>query len=433
MLTFVSRFKKSKVMNIKRNPIFWMLSWVVLLFFLSCGDDHIEELMVPKRNILLYIATDADAAIDGDTPEKIDIIRAGWTPGQGEMLMYVDRRGQEALLFRMNSILTEGKYGLDTLANYGVENSADAAVLSRMIDTLLSYPADRYGLIFFSHASGWLPEGALKDPQLTELNLPQSERLVPNEEAGTRSLVIDNGGDRRHEMEYYDFAEAIPDHQLDFIILEACLMADVMSMYVLRNKAEYVLASSAEIVSPGFSYIYRSDIMRLYDTKNSVESVVSGFAQAFHDYIVTRFAENNARCSSTLGLIKMSEMQNLATVVKAALNNQELDETTVVIDSIQQFDRPEAHISKPPKKSRYFDLDHVIENLASASQYAAFCTQMEKTVVWKAQTESFFIGSGGSNGFYIKRHSGLTTYIKQDVYPALNAVYESSAWYKQLY
>ena len=413
----------------------------------SKGERHIVCYLevFPKRNILFYVATDADAFIDNDTPEKIDSIRAGWQPEHGEMLIYVDRRGKEALLLRINNTLTNRYYGLDTLENYGVENSADAAVLSRMVDSLANYPADSYGLIFFSHASGWLPAGALNNPRSSEadqqpdnyLNDAQNrsseaEQLNPNE-TEPRTIVIDNGGGTRREMEYYDFAAAIPDNMFDFIILEACLMGDVMSMYELRHKADYVLVSSAEIVSPGYTYIYKNDIMRLYDTKNPVETVVSGFSQAFHDFIITHFPENSVFCSSTLGLIKMSEMQNLAASVKAALDGTMIDESTLTVENIQQFDRPNGLISSFPKKSRYFDLDHVIETLASASQYDLFRIQLEKTVVWKANTNSFFTGIGGSNGFIINRYCGLTTYIQQSDYPVLNATYEDSSWYKAIY
>ena len=396
----------------------------------SKGEQHIVCYIEvnPKRNILFYIATDADAEIDRDTPEKIQQIRSGWEPEHGEMLIYVDRRGQEALLLRINNTLTNGYYGLDTLENYGVENSANAAVLQRMIDTLSSYHADSYGLIFFSHASGWLPAGMLNNPRSSEVEQKQKTQVNPNE-TELRSLVIDNDGGTRHEMEYYDFAAAIPDHMFDFIIFEACLMGDVMSMYELRNKTDYVLASSAEIVSPGFTYIYKDDIMRLYETKNSVLTVVSGFAQSFHDYVITHFPESSVRCSSTLGLIQMSEMQHLATSVKAALSGLMIDETTLTVEDIQQFDRPNVLISSLPRSSRYFDLDHVIENLASASQYDAFRIQLEKTVVWKANTNNFYTGAG----FTIERHCGLTTYIQQSVYPVLNAVYEDSSWYKAIY
>lgn len=74
---------------------------------------------------------------------------------------------------------------------------------------------------------------------------------------GTRSLGWDDGvgedapGSMPHaEMELEEFAAAIPDGQLDFIVFEACLMAGVEVAYVLRGKTDYILSSAAEIVSP---------------------------------------------------------------------------------------------------------------------------------------------------------------------------------------
>jgi hypothetical protein len=64
---------------------------------------------------------------------------------------------------------------------------------------------------------------------------------------------------------------------------------------------------------------------------------------------------------------------------------------------------------------------------------------MEKTIVWKAATDRFLIEINGGvpdlntyNGFYIKHHSGLTTYIMQGVYPDLNSAYKNSSWYKAI-
>jgi hypothetical protein len=372
----------------------------------------------PKRNILFYIGGDNN--LSGEACEKINVIRAGWRPDKGEMIIYVDRHEDGAALLRVNSRKGDsGRYGLDTIAVYGNENSAASSTLARVIKTLKQdFPADHYGMIFFSHASGWLPEGTLNRP---------------------RSMVIDQDGQTgNREMEYDDFASAIPDRQFDFIILEACLMADVVSMYELRNKAGYILASSAEIVSPGFTYIYRDEIMRLYDTKNDVRTVVAGFGQSCYRFITTQFAENDVSCSFTISLIKADEMERLAAATKTALQGADPDATTVPVDRMQRFDRPNKLINTGyNRRSRYFDFARMMEEIASEAHYATFCEQLDRTVVWKAQTKRFLLGGSDQapyfdeyDGFFIRRHSGLTTYIKQRDYPALNAAFENSSWYR---
>ncbi|MDR2916826.1 MAG: hypothetical protein LBV74_18690 [Tannerella sp.] len=406
------------------NVVSVLFAGILLISLYSCNNE--VERNTLKRNILFYIATD-ESNIDIDTPAKINQIRAGWKPGSGEMLIYVDRRSDGAYLLRVNTKLGNDGYGLDTLERYGVENSADSEVLSRVINIMTrDYPADSYGMIFFSHGSGWLPEGTLASP---------------------RSLVIDNGGGTKREMEYTDFASAIPDGQFDFIILEACLMADVMSIYELRNKAEYILASSAEIVAPGFggsrgmtTEIYKNEIMRLYDKNSSIKTIVSGFGQSYYNRIAS-IPENNEYCSATLSLIKTDEMENLASVVKSVLQGVDFDETNLIVNSIQSFDRSNTGTFGWQNRSRYFDLGHTVENLVSDSQYNIFKNQLEKTIVWKASTKRFLLGDNNNGtpdyntyrGFFINYHSGLTTYIKQDAYPVLNSAYESSSWYKAIH
>ena len=389
----------------KQLSIFLLV--VLLVPLLSCCNNKIDD--SKKRNILFYIGA-GQSDIDRDAPVKINQIRAGWKPGNGEMIIYIDRVSQGACLLRVNEIRgDDGLYGLDTLDTYGVENSADYEVFSRVInDAVQAYPADSYGLIFFSHGSGWLPEGNLASP---------------------RSIVIDNNtgdGKTNREMEHDDFARAIPDKQFDFIILEACLMSDVMTMYELRNKAEYVLASSAEIVVPGFTLgdTYQNEIMSLYDTRSNVVSVLANFAKSYYD------KESRHYNSATLSVIKMDEMENLASVTKRVLAGVEIHESGLVIGDIQTFDRPRVGGMSRSSYSRFFDLGHVVQNLVSDSDYRVFNAQMEKTVVWKISTNSFL---PSQFGFSIKHHCGLTTYIKQDVYPGLNSFFENTSWYKAIY
>jgi hypothetical protein len=398
-----------KVMDrIIKTCAFALSCFSYLLLPSSCLDEKIDTEVYPKRNILFYIATGDASSIDNDTQGKIDAIRAGWKSGTGEMIIYADRKANGAALFRINETKdAAGWYGLDTLEVYGNENSADASKITRAVNYMTAhYPADCYGMIFFAHGSGWLPEGALNRP---------------------RSLVIDLVDGEKKEIEFYDFADAIPAGTLDFIIFEECLMADAAIMYDLRNKADYVLASSAEIVSPGYSYIYKEQIMDLYDTKNATDKVLSNFGKSYVNFLKSNFPENTASHSVTMSLIKISEMEALAAATKSALNGTDITELNLQIDSIQRFDRPYVHITGPHKRSRYFDLGQTIDSLAV--QTGAFHSQLNKTVVWKDASTSFM---PEDNGFKIKSHSGLTVYIKQEVYPYLNEAYEKTSWYKAI-
>ena len=387
----------------------------VIYTYSSAGKQEVACYVevYPKRNILLYCATGDAGSIDNDTQPKIDSIRKGFDPKAGEMIIYTDRRAKGAFLFRINDQKdARGMYGLDTLEIYGNENSADASKITRALDYMTThYPADRYGMVFFAHGSGWLPEGTLARP---------------------RSLVIDTVDEQKPEIEFYDFANAISDNSLDYIVFEECLMADVAVQYSLRNKAQYVLASSAEIVAPGFKYIYKDKIKDLYDTKRTVPEILQSFGQAYVDFLKTHFGEMDDECSTTLSLIKLSEMNALASVTKVALDGTEISEFNLLLkgiplDSVQTFDRPGELSLYYKDRSRYFDLEQTVEFLSSRT--AAFKAQMDKTVVWKDATKRFLLGD---YGFYVRQHSGMTVYIQQSVFPYLNSQYQQTDWYKAI-
>jgi hypothetical protein len=439
--------------RIRKEITLHVISGAVLYFLFAslqaCIKGEVDE--SPKRTVLFYIGTDSnglDNGSMGDEPRiAIDAIRAGWIPGKGEMLIYADQTNRPPCLMRISeSKDANGLHRIDTIQVFSEESSADATVLNRIINRVTrDFPADSYGMIFFSHASGWLPEGMLNNPRSSATGhsvVAQSDTNRATALSEPRSLVIDRGDGTSREMSYQAFATAIPDKQFDFIIFEACFMADVVSLYELRNKTEYVMASAAEIVSPGLTPLYKNNIMRLFDTKTSASTVVSGFAQIYVDYVKSTYPdEANVFRSATMSVIKMSEMQNLATSVKTALNGVKLNESTLQVDNIQRFDRPNKLIFSGHRRNRYFDLGHVIENLASASHDAAFRAQLDKTVIWKGNTNRFLLANYANgtpnfsvyDGFFIEHHSGLSTYIEQTVYPELNSAYQNSAWFRAIY
>lgn len=396
----------------------------------ACISSEVED-KTPKRTILFYIGSDnnkLDNGAKGDEPrQKIDAIRRGWQPGKGEMLIYTDQTNRDACLMRITDMKdVNGYYRLDTLEIYMDDNSADAEVLKRVVNKVArDYPADSYGMIFFSHASGMLPDGMLNNPYSADAGTSVEEPVKPVKsemDVDPRSLVIDKGSGSAYEMEYDDFASALSDIHFDFIIFEACFMADACVMYELRDKTDYALVSSAEIIAPGFKDIYTANIMGLYHTSQPVEMMLTGFANAYcnidKDYNYF-----------TMSIVKMSEMNALAAVTKTALNGKNIHEENLSMGDMQTFDRPNAHILNNPKRSRFFDLGYTIESLISESDRATFNSQMNKTVIWKEATGSFI---PDQSGFYITHHSGLTTYIEQAVYPTLNSAFEKSKWYRAI-
>lgn len=75
-----------------------------------------------------------------------------------------------------------------------------------------------------------------------------------------RSVIVD-GNDY---MELKDFADAIPDKAFEYIVFETCFMAGIDVAYEFRDKAGYVVASSARLSRQGLLMLMLSISMNWY-------------------------------------------------------------------------------------------------------------------------------------------------------------------------
>ena len=98
------------------------------------------------------------------------------------------------------------------------------------------YPADSYGLVYWSHADGWIP--------------------YPVPSASTRWIGQDTGEGQDNRMNISDFVDVLDDGMphFDFIMFDACFMMSVEVAYEVRNYTDYYIGSPTENPGPGAPY-----------------------------------------------------------------------------------------------------------------------------------------------------------------------------------
>ncbi|MFR0893956.1 MAG: clostripain-related cysteine peptidase [Alistipes onderdonkii] len=199
------------------------------------------------------------------------------------------------------------------------------------------------------------PGGRLQNPSRASHSGLGEPVWAASSAQGTRSLGWDDGvgedapGSMPHaEMELEEFAAAIPDGQLDFIVFEACLMAGVEVAYVLRGKTDYILSSAAEIVSPGFTPIYPSALRYLFDTSRSVEASLAAFGESYMSHVNKLSGDSR---SATLSLVATKELDLLAARTRELLAG--LSHRPDIISDLQHFDRPGSY-GRFPGRSALF-------------------------------------------------------------------------------
>lgn len=355
------------------------------------------------RPLIVYLALDNNLQVEYSS--RLSALRRAWRPGM-ELWVYADTPSG-ATLGHMES--TSDGAALRTVESYGPENSASGATLERVLRTVWERcPASGYGLLFFSHATGWLPEGGLQNP------------------LGSRSIGLDNGA----EMELDAFVGALPSGMpLDYVIFEACLMAGAEVALVLSGHTDWVLASSAEVVEPGFRPLYADGLALLTNVARPVEELLAAFGQRYMTHVRTL---SGVSCSATLSLLRTSAMPALADAVRRVTQGfacEEGQETPPA--GLQHFDRPGAYGDRPAA-ARFYDLEAYVEAcMVDSDAEAAFRTALSDAVVWRDATETFLGGDGSPyRGFDIRRHCGLTLYVPRGEFPTLNESYRRTAWWQ---
>lgn len=385
----------------KHLYIITTLLFSILLTLFSCSKDPKVDPILPKgRTLLVYVAL--DNSLYGEMEDVQASLMEGWGNAEidGTLLLFADtRRGGNPVLINIKKL--KGEVISDTIRTYTNDNSASPELLRQVIaDTKLFAPANSYGMLLFSHASGWLPANAFINPLKWEAGLDNSSKI------GSRSIFEDNG----REMEFHDFVEAIPDGMFEFIASEMCFMSSVETAFALRNKTDYLLAAAPEVLSPGFEPIYRTSLGLLYKTKPDLE----GFAQAFFDYFNGLQGEYK---SAAISVVKTSEMQALANFTRTVAPELTQDQ----IDAVQHYDRI------PPRSSSFpylfFDYRDYIDQVATDAQMNELDVLLDKAVIFKRSTPKLI-------NIFIPKHSGLSVYIPQERLPKLNKAYEETDWWK---
>ncbi len=359
---------------------------ILCLSLTGCSNEetHVASVTEPVRTLLFYMGGDNN--LSSEVNEKIERLMAvPHTPGY-KILIFADTKQNGPRLMEVVGTDTGNK--LDVVCNYPESNSASAEMFGSVLcEVQTLYPAPSYGLVLFSHASGWLPEGVYNNSALHSV----------------RSVVQDGSS----EMEISAFAATIPVGMLDFIIFEACHMAGVEVAWELKDKTNYIVASSAEIVSPGFSPCYVAAIPHLLKP----EADLVGFCRAIEVDYATRQSNYG---SLTLSLIATRGLGALADAVRS-IGLSKNDGA-----GVQTFDRY--------SRSLFFDLQDAFGG-AAAQQIAALRFAIDGCVLWKTATEEFMPAYGG---FRIREHCGITTYMVQECYPRLNEAYKNLTWYRAI-
>lgn len=174
--------------------------------------------------------------------------------------------------------------------------------------TINKFPAEEYGLVLWGHSSGWIIHN----------DTVPSASTTP---ATTRGYGKDEGWDTNSSGRWMNInqmaqvLEAMP--KLKFIFADCCNFMCVESAYELRNCADYLIGSPAEI--PGDGAPYHLMVEKLFSNSSTFYSDI---CNCYYDYYLEAHSWpiysqwELEGYSVPLSTLRLDQMENLANATK---------------------------------------------------------------------------------------------------------------------
>ena len=296
------------------------------------------------------------------------------------------------------------------------------------LENVLSYinehfPAESYGMVFSSHATGYLPTGYYQNTENSSSIIEWSATVgreltavpyIEPEYDPSRPMVKSIGQDQvgtygnylSYEINLDDFASAIPMY-LDYILFDACLMGGIEVAYELKDKVGKVGFSQAEVLAYGFCYETL--------TQHLIGSATPDLEGVCHDYFEQYETQKGVYQSATISLIDCSRLSPLAEGCKGLFKKYSERLDSLDHTQVQGFFRDNKHW--------FYDLESILINAGiSEDELSDLHQRLDDCVLYKAHTPKFM------DDFDIHTFCGFSMYLPCQGSESLNTFYKTLKW-----
>jgi SepF-like predicted cell division protein (DUF552 family) len=355
----------------------------LVILFCSCDKNKTPDVPPLKtRTVIVYMV--ADNSLNTEVEPDINEMERGWNNYDGNLIVYVDQKRVAPYVLEIKNDRSNAVVSTEVM-KYEEQNSCSVDVMAKVLDDIKKmYPAKSYGLILWSHASGWLP-------------------------ATNTPLTRVFGEDGSDNMEITELAK-LPE-KYDFFIFDACNMIGIESVFELRHNADFIVGSAAEILVGGFPY---NEILEFLFKENADLISVSQKFMAYY----RSFAGSEMQ-SAVLSVIKTDGLDDLAAVSRRLIQNHKDNIAGIDLSKIQKYDSHATTV--------FHDFQDFMESISgNDSDLDVFHNLLQSTVIFKDFTPTML------DVFEIKRSSGLNCYIPGRVV-TYDEAYKNMEWYKATY
>ncbi len=394
---------------VKDGNVIKLLLATIVITLTSC-HDHKDDPANPNdgvdRTVLIYMV--ANNNLLDDAIADINEMRQGYQSASERhtaFLIYLAHPDRDnPSLFRLQ-LDKKGKTYLQKLKDYGNSTpSVDPVRIREVIEDTKRYsPTTDYGLFLWSHSTAWIP-----DRKNSKNAHGKSKTAIP-------PVMKVFGDDYGKSIGIVELSDAIPRNTFSFIWMDCCLMANIETIYQLRNHCEKYVGYCTEIPAEGAPY---DVIVPLLSQKNFS---LNDAAMATYEWYLL---QPGNRRSCPISITSTEILDNVAATAKTLVPHDRSG-FSISTAGLQRYGL---------KKGIYFyDLIQSFENMAAennvtGSRVHDFVTAVEKSVVFKRTTET-------SIGIQIdpEQYSGLSCSLPFFLTEPVLEYYRHLDWWKDVY
>lgn len=311
-----------------------MKKWLytLLVIVLAACSNEIPEQQPAKRSgrtVLAYLVSNSPKSLEGNLQDNVVDMYMALAEIKDSCTLLVFYRPQEySSYLDVPTLLcfdTDGRGNINNLPaltgtdltfesvcqvaqkkEYTMNSqivATDPVVMEEVLKDMQKIaPSDSYGLILGSHASGWMKGNSVQskafgDDDGYNINIPDLADVLKN-----------------------SFSE-----KLDFVLFDACMMGTAEVGYELKEITSHCIASVME--TPALGFPYKQIFSYLYSENIDYSAVC-------HEFISFNKINN---AWGTCAVMDCSQMENLASAVKAKLLEWQDALSSVSMQNVQQY------------------------------------------------------------------------------------------------
>lgn len=300
-------------------------------------------------------------------------------PGDGRILVCYQPVADRAKLLEISYDPVRQRCISEEIAVYDPFRADDPAAVEKLFaDVADIAPARRYGVVIGCHGKAWIPAGS----SITAFGRRPGESPADAWTPMPGALQTRAFGDPRRELDITQLAAALDaqSYRVDWLIFDACFMANIETLYDLRHAVDRIVGAPCEVMGAGFPY---DRIMPRLFADNGTTCDLRGACYEFWNFYENDWnsVQRNAQ-SGCLSLAVAAELDALADIVRRI---NDLPLKAYKPEDLQIYEGLSSHI--------FYDLGHYVETVCpDAALLSAFDEQMEKAfpIAYRFRTAAFY-------------------------------------------